>query len=806
MENNQSTNVDSQNKINFIYQFNRYLSFWMWFIVSVAISLLGAYTYLRYTPNVYSSAAKIKILDNSTSSFKMPTDGLSLFGRSKVNLENEVEVIKSQRLLAGVVQDLDLTTSYFAIGYIAESELWKNNPYKIEWLLPKDSLKTKSASFSISIKDNGFVINDTKDTSIKKFNQAFLINGIPCKIISLTKFKTGQERLGYRFTLNRFSDATAQLSRSLQIENVGKQSEILKVSLAGNNISKTEQILNNVLFQFDRDGILDRQLVSQRTIDFVNDRFIYLSQELDSIENYKENYKRNNNLSFIEADATSASSKKLATENEVFQLETQLELSKLLENSLKKGKKYTMLPMNIGIANAGINSLASQYNLVLLERDKLLGSAGEKNLVILEFSDKIEELKKNVLVSIYEYQKELELSLKKTNGLKNENTKFFETIPLKEKILRAIDRQQKIKENLFVLLLQKREEASINLAITAPSIKVIDYAISDSSPVSPKKNTIYLIAILIGLFIPFGIIYLMMMFDTKIHNKFNIEQLTPDIPLIAEIPHIDEEHRVISGNDRSVLAESFRILRTNINYLLPIKKEGECPVIFSTSSIKGEGKTFVSLNIALTYASLNKKVLLIGADLRNPQLHKYLNVKKEIIGLSNYLYDPSTEWKSLITQDITNNQYLSVILSGSVPPNPAELLSNGRFHQLIEILKKEYDYIIVDTAPTILVTDTLLISQLADLTIYVTRADFTDKSLLNFSSELKKQGKIKNLAYVLNDVSLNKSYGYGYGYRYSYGYTYNYGYGYGYGEDEDYDGARKNKSIFGKLKQLLKKI
>jgi capsular exopolysaccharide synthesis family protein len=242
--------------------------------------------------------------------------------------------------------------------------------------------------------------------------------------------------------------------------------------------------------------------------------------------------------------------------------------------------------------------------------------------------------------------------------------------------------------------------------------------------------------------------------------------------------------------------------------LIPIKKEGECPVIYTSSSIKGEGKTFVSLNLALTFASMDKKVLLVGSDLRNPQLHKYLKLDKNRTGLSNYLYDSTTNWKDLINDKVFNNDYLSIIFAGSVPPNPAELLSNGRFEELLNILKKEYDYVIVDTAPTILVTDTLLISQLADITVYVTRADHTDKKLLTYSKGLKDQGKMVNMAYVINNVGGEKGYGYGYGYgyKYSYGYTYgyNYGYGYGYGEDSE-DTKPRKRDIFRWLKKRLTK-
>ena len=284
----------------------------------------------------------------------------------------------------------------------------------------------------------------------------------------------------------------------------------------------------------------------------------------------------------------------------------------------------------------------------------------------------------------------------------------------------------------------------------------------------------------LGLLIPIIIIFIVQILDTKIHDKQDFDRLAPDIPVLAQIPYIQRDQLIIKSNDRSILAEAFRLLRTNITYLLPIKSEAECPVIFITSSIKGEGKTFASVNLALSLSSMEKKVLLIGADLRNPQIHKYLNINLDRIGLSNYLYDTRTDWKNLINEKIFNNEFLDVIFAGSVPPNPAELLSNGRFEELLNILKKEYNYIIIDTAPTILVADTLLISQLSDLTVYVTQADYTDKKLLAYSLDLKMQGKLKNMAYVINKVGNSRGYGYNYGYDYGY-------------EDDDRVIAKKSK-------------
>ncbi len=307
-------------------------------------------------------------------------------------------------------------------------------------------------------------------------------------------------------------------------------------------------------------------------------------------------------------------------------------------------------------------------------------------------------------------------------------------------MLRAIERQQKIKESLYLLLLQKREEAAINLAITEPSVKVVEHALSGSLPISPKRKIVYAGSILAGLLIPFGFLYILFMLDTKLHGKKDIEDKVSDIPVAGEIPIIKKSHTTIfsNPNDRSPLAESFRILSANINYMLPQSEKGK--VIFCTSTIKGEGKTFVSLNVSLALSSLNKKVLLIGADLRNPQIHQYINVDKNYPGLSNYLHDTNFDWKPSVLKSFDKHPHHDIMVSGALPPNPAHLLTNGRLDALIEEARAQYDYIIVDTAPTILVTDTLLISHLADATLYITRADFTEKSLLDHSIELNPSG------------------------------------------------------------------
>jgi capsular exopolysaccharide synthesis family protein len=317
--------------------------------------------------------------------------------------------------------------------------------------------------------------------------------------------------------------------------------------------------------------------------------------------------------------------------------------------------------------------------------------------------------------------------------------------------------------------LQKREEAAISYAVTAPTVKVVDYGLTNDIPVSPKKTMVYALSLLAGMFLPFAVLYIRFTLDTKIHDRSDIEKVTTDIPVVGEIPFFKEVKKKLQANDRSIMAESFRILSTNVDYLLQEKNKGEAQVVMVTSSVKGEGKTLLSYNLAVAHASLNKKVLLIGADLRNPQLHGFYQLSVNHKGLSDYLNDPGMNWKDYVVKSGGDNPTLEVCFGGSIPPNTPQLLSSPAFEKFITAAKKEFDYIIVDTAPTMLVTDTLLISKFADVTVFVTRSGQTDKRLLDFSKNLSKTKKLKNMAYVVNGVGNGKAKGYNYGYGYGYG-------------------------------------
>lgn len=799
MENSHLEFEKEDNGLNIVNEIFKYLRFWYWFLISCVVCLLIVNYYLNHTPPIYETNANVRIIDDSKNNFVLPTAGFSGIGKTKVNLDNQIEVIKSHRLVEQVAKSLDLTTQYYSIGYFNNVEIWKNRPFAVTWLATPLTMQNKNIYFEIEIVEGGYkILNSGDNEKVYRFASNQVIQGVPYRL-DLQVGTNLKKIIEKKFLIRHvpINSLVIGLSNSLVVVNSNQNSDILNISLAGGNKDKSEAILNELIKQFDVDGLTDRRLVSLRTIEFVNERFKSLERELDSIETNKASYKKNNELTFIESDAANATSGKIASNNDVYETETQIALSKLLEQTVRSDKKLTLLPTNLGVSSGNVNGLIAEFNLVVLERDRFLVSAGENNPKVRILNNKLAELQRNILESIKTYQQELQTALSQNNYIKKTNTQKFSAIPLNEKILNSIERQRAIKESLYILLLQKREEAAVNLAITSSSIKVVDYAMTNASPIAPKKGTFYMGAFLIGLLIPFSIIYVGSLMDDKIHSKEDVLRSTKNKIILAEVPYIDSEVKLTSVNDRSLLGETFRILRTNLTYIFPLQKEKKGQTIMVTSTIKGEGKTFTALNLSISFSIMNKKVLLIGADMRNPQLHNYLNIKRNDKGLQNYLHDMSVDWRSVVKKDMNGIENLDIIMSGIIPPNPAELLSNGRLETLIDEAKNEYDYVIVDTPPTLLVTDTLVVSHLVDTTLYVVRADFTPKKILEFSVDLSNRGKLKNMAYVINNVGSNyKKYGRGYNYKYNYAY----GYGYGYGGEET-----TQKSFLSKILSIFKR-
>ena len=773
--------MDSEENFDFKKEFFKYFSFWKYFLGASILLLITAFIYLRYTSKVYTSTAKIKVLDKKESSLELPS-AEDLFSHSKINLENEVEVLKSYPILEEVVRNLNLTTSFVAIGDIMES-LEVTVPFEYSSERIADSITKEE--YRLNITDGGLEVidynNDNKTYLFKEFSTYKATHDLPFEIHNIDKGIWSENYEGFDIIFQPINDIVASLKKDIIIESVGKESEIISLSLKSTNKEYAENVINELIKVFNKDGIQDRQLIHKRTIDFVNDRYAYLSMELDSIEIVKQLYKVDNNLVDLSANSAISLEQSFRSEESIFSVENQISVTNLLIATLNNSD-LELLPANIGIENAEINSLISDYNQTILERKKLILSAGLNNPSIKQMDNVISDSRSNIIFSLQNHLSQL-------NNLKAKLSKqYFEydsrvsDLPEKEKILRAIERNQEIKEALYLFLLQKREEAEVSYAVTEPSIKVVEYAITDNIPVSPKPKIIYLGALLLGLLIPFGVLYLLFLFDTKIYSKDDLLELNIGAPIIAEIPEIVEQSNkmIESSKERSVLAESFRVLSSNLNFILPKETKGG-KVIMNTSTVKGEGKTFSALNLALTYSSFDKKVLLLGADLHNPQIHKYINVKKTVLGLTNFLMDKTMNWEAALLKP-NSELNCDILLGGTIPPNPAQMLSNGNLDILLEQAKSKYDYIIIDTPPSLLVSDTLTISHLADVVLFVTRCNHSDKEVLNFIKDLIKDDKIKNIGLVLNGLGKMNAYGYGYGYGYKY--SYNYGYGYGYNSDD----------------------
>ena len=747
----------------------KFLAYWPWFLSAFIIALFFFLLTLRYQPTIYSTQAKIKILDEKEST-GLSFDVSSIFNRSNISLNNEIPVFTSYRIVGQVVKKLALNVKYYQLGKVSVREVF-NAPFKVTYKNNIDTLKTK-LEYEIAFTSKGYQITnlDTEETiTTSSLSYQGDSSGFPIRV-EFAEAEAIEDHENKIFTLeiNSIYDTTANLIDQLEIEVLGEDTDLLSLSLNYNNPNQARKILNTLIAVYEADGIIDRQRVSDRTIKFIDDRFTSLLAELDAIEERKRKYKTDNNISFIEADAGVSLQNRSMKEEALFNIETQLLLSEILKKNLVNNPSFQLLPGNIGIESGTINELVADYNSTLLEYEKLKTSAGNNNPTVTTLKTNVSELKNNIEVSIKGYIQQLQTTLKQRETAQQTANSDFAALPQKENKLRKIVRQQNLKESLYLLLLQKREEASIISAVTVSNVKIIDYALTNPIPIGPKKLLNLLNAVTIGFLIPFGIISLILLLDNKVFNSDDIRSVNKTTPILMEIPLTKNEA------NKKELDEIFRTLIHNTLFLKPEKKFTEGLSILVTSAIQGEGKTFVSFKMAEGLAKMGKKVILVGSDIRNPQVHKYTFTSKATTGIVNYVVDKSLEWKSLVTPHTINSNTLDIIQCGSIPPNPTNILMSQRFEDLVSELKKNYDYIIFDSAPALLVSDTLVMAHFADITLFSVRSKLTETKLIEFSTQLINDKKLKNVAYVLNGIDLRKL---------KYGYKYNYGYGYGYGSN-----------------------
>lgn len=760
----------------------KYLAYWKWLLLGFLLGGLLAFLYNRYTIPEYWSEASMMILNDKDNNISgaLPSGNKSVFAFDENTLDNQIVTLRSKRLVGAVVDELGHNISYFVEGNVITTEAYKNSPVLIEFITPDSIVKNSSKTLYITpVSDTEFTLLDESSNYKQNHRIGEIIERGDLKFSITPRSSEGNSTFSRTNTVQidiRPVDVVAAdyISR-LSIGPKEKAKDILSLGFAHPESSKSKDFLNELMVQFNADGVADERQVALSTTEFIQERLELITQELDSVEGGMAEFKRENRFMDVGSGAQQYLAKSTRAEQEIFDVEMQLSILRSLRERLNAKSGYEHLPSNLGIQESGVSGVISTYNNLIMERNAYLRTSTPQNPVVATITEQLDALRENLFENIESTIASLNIQLNELTQLDRSAQSNYSSFPGMEKGMRGIERQQQIKEQLYLFLLQRREEAAIQFAVTSPVAKVIDPAFTYSRPMDPQPTLILSGGFLIGLTLPLLILFVKFSLDTKVHHKSDLAPLIKTIPFIGEVPRIDKDsEEIIQLNDRSSLAESFRILRTNLAYLMKGKRENRGEIIFVTSTIKGEGKTFVSYNLARTFATTNKKVVIIGADIRNPKLHRYTEKAVDASGLSDYLYDHEVQIDDIITSSQDREVKVDLILSGAIPPNPAELFMNDRMEKLFKELSSTYDFVIVDTAPTMIVTDTLLISPFADTTLYITRANYTDKKLLEFPKEMAQQGKLKDLAIVLNDVDYSK---FSYGAQYQYGYSYGYGYG-----------------------------
>jgi tyrosine-protein kinase Etk/Wzc len=779
-----TTNFESDPNLSLKDQIYQYLRHWPWFLLSVIIFLFVGYMYLRYSTNEYRATTKILIKDTQGGgglSELSALGDLDVLGNSYNTVENEMEILQSNRLINQVVENLDLNIVYARSGNIKTTNIYKKNPVKLTLLdNAAGYLSKKSISFIVQPVDEEFFkvkIQDDNTYVTHSYGSEFYIEDLNLVLVpnnanftglGIEPIDTTKEWEELFITISPIVNTTKSIKSKLSVTKADKRGSVLELSLTDPIREKAEDILDNLVVVFNQDAIKDKNEVAQNTAQFIDERLADIQKSLDSLERGIQSFKTSENLTDLVAESALNLQSSAGIGREVVEAETQLKIAELLKTKLEEDS-FDFIPENVGLKSLDLQQSSTTYNALIQEYLRFKGNATSVNPVLKQLSNEIERLKGTILLSLNNVINSMRLQKQSLNKELNRVSGKIADIPENERVNRDIERDRVVVEAVYLLLNQKRETTAISLAVTAPKAKIVDYALAPAEPVAPKPRIVYLAMLLLGLLLPGAVVYGRSIFYNKIESRTDVERGLPNTTILGEIPKLDKEGSdYIQLNDRSVLAESFRILRTNLQYKLNAVQHDNTKVVLVTSTVKGEGKTLVAFNLANTFSYSGKKVLLIGADIRNPQLHRYSDqMSKRTPGVTEFLTDDSLKLKDLVITSSVNKN-LDIILSGAIPPNPAELWMQDRTKNLFDEAKENYDLVIVDSAPTILVTDTLLINKYADVTTYITRANYTDTSLLEFVADTIKEGKLSNVAVVVNNVKL-ANFGYGNKYGYAYG-------------------------------------
>ena len=789
-------NEQDEEKINYQELLFRYIIHWPWFVASVLICLIGAWVYLHFQTPVYQVSASIMIKDDKKGGGSTDLENLGIGGviTSTQSIDNEIEVLRSKTILKEVVNNLELYITYYDEDEFPEKELYQTSPVIVNLTAQEADKLPGSALLAMKLSPEG-VLDVNLKVGLNEYNQRF--EKLPAVLptdagtfgFALKDSLSGGQMEGHkgerhiRAVVSRPFGVAKGYQGALSIAPTSRTTSVAVVSLMNTNIQRARDFINKLMEMYNRNTNNDKNKVAEKTREFINERIKIIDEELGSTEDKLEAFKRNAGLTDISSDAQLAVSGNAEYEKRRVDNGTQInlvrDLIKYINNPLNE---YELLPGNIGLSDAGLTTQIGRYNELIIERKRLLRTSTESNPMIVNLDTSIRAMKSNVQAAI---NGTLQGLLIVKADLEREAGRFSRRIsdaPGQERQYVSIARQQEIKAGLYLMLLQKREENAITLAATANNAKIIDEPVATGGPLSPKPNMIYMIALVLGVGMPVGVIFLIGLTKFKIEGRGDVEKLTR-LPIVGDVPLTNEKAGSIAvfENQNTLMSETFRHIRTNLQFML----ENDQKVILVTSTVSGEGKSFISSNLAISLSLLGKRVVIVGLDIRKPGLNKIFNIPRKEQGITQYLSNPEKNLMDFVQpSDVSKNLY--ILPGGIVPPNPTELLARDGLDKAIETLKKNFDYVILDTAPAGMVTDTLLVGRVADLSVYVCRADYSRKAEFTLINELAADNKLPNICTIINGLDLKKKkYGYYYGYgKYGkyYGYGKRYGYGYGYGE------------------------
>jgi capsular exopolysaccharide synthesis family protein len=751
--------------------FYKYLPYWPFYLLLVIIGLTGAWIYLRYKQPVYQTTATLLIKDdkNSTPASELQ-DAFDMFGAKK-NVENEIEVLQSKTLMQEVVTNLHLYAPVYIAGRVIHQSGYVRSPVIVEAKQPDSLERLNEIHFKINSKKNVVLIHDT----------AYQISQWQATPYGMLMFKTNpnyhapknyqvsvENSPDYFFSLIPVKKAADQISKMVNISPSSKESTVIDLSIESTVPKEGEDILNELLKVYKEASILDKNQLAANTLKFVNARLAIVSNDLDSVENALQNFKAKNKITDISAQGQIYLQTVATNDQQISDINVQLAMLDQVEQYVKgKGDLGGIVPASIGQTDSDpiLTSLLQKLSDLELQYTQMKKVVPENNPSLAAVADGIDKLKPQILDNIVSQRNNLLAAKRDLTSTSNQYGSMLTSIPEKERELLTITRQQAIKNNIYTFLLQKKEETALSFASAVADSRVLDNAQTSDSPVSPKKKLIYLAALLGSLFLGFVIIYLKDLLNRSVQDRADVEKYT-HIPFLGEVGYEKSKTPfVISEGKRTYIAEQFRQIRTALGYL---GVGADHKKILVTSSISGEGKSFMTINLGISLALTGKKVVILELDLRKPKLSEQFGISRRS-GLSNYLIDKLTPGE-LVQKTTFENMFL--IPSGPIPPNPSELISNGRLRELLKDLEEKFDYILMDTAPITPVTDANIISPMADVTLFIVRHDYTPRVLVQNLERQHKIDALKNPAIVYNGIK-------GRGVQ-----RYGYGYGYGYAEDE----------------------